>query len=118
QASQLGTLVGTESFTNLTIATHDNGLPDYDWYHATAGTSGTLTTTLSVTAGGTLEVHLFTLNGNTLVELGSNTASSAGTSTVTGAFAAGSDIYVEVKGQNSSPGVYDQGQYNLTLTLA
>src|SRR5262249_17283451 len=113
-ADNEGPLVGSQTLSNLTIGQTPTGLPDYDWYRWSAGTSGTLTATLTTTAGGSLELHLFTLSGNTLVELSSSTAPGLGTRTATGSFSAGDAILVEVKGRNSSPGVVDQGAYNLT----
>ena len=62
-------------------------------------------------------MHLFTLSGNTLVEFSSSTAPGTATKTATGTFSAGDAIHVEVKGRNSSPGVVDQGAYNLTVNL-
>src|SRR5262249_33654688 len=111
-ASQLGAISGTRTIANLSISNHPNGLPDYDWYRVAEPTAGNFSATMTNVSGGTLEIHLFTLQGNTLVEL-SNSQSA-----VSAAFAAGQAILVEVKGANTSFGVMDQATYSLTLTFA
>ena len=120
KAAQLGPLSGQQIFENLTIAKHADGLPDYDWYRWSAATAGTFTVNIDVTQGGNLELHLWTLVGNTLVQLGQVTQSSAAPATLTlsAGFAAGQAILVEVKGHNSSSGVQDQGAYKMTVQLS
>jgi hypothetical protein len=59
-------------------------------------------------------LHLFKLVNGSLVDVGD---SSTGGSLST-AVAGNDTIFVEVKGQNSAPGVFATGQYNLKVTLA
>jgi hypothetical protein len=109
---------GTTTITDLTIANHPNGLSDYDWYRFTAGSAGTVTATINRKAGGDLELHLFTVDSNnTLIELGSDTTPRTATHTVSAAFSPGQVILVEVKGRERRLGVWDQGSYDLTMTL-
>ena len=120
KATQFGVLTDMVTYNGLTIATHPNGLPDYDWYRWSAGATGTFTVNVDVTQGGDLELHLWTLQGNTLVELGSTTQSNGSPSTLSLStpVVAGQPILVEIKGRNSSPGVQDQGAYDLTAQIA
>ncbi len=117
QAADRGILGATQSYTGLTLARKADGLYDYDWYRWTAGASGTVTVQITQT-GGDMELRLFTLAGNSLVELGSNTAPGQATRSVSAAVAAGAPILVQVKGRNSSLGVMDQGSYTMNVTLA
>ena len=84
-----------------------------------AATTGLFTATINVTSGGDLELHVFTLVGNTLVQLGQTTQTVRGAATlsVSVGAAAGSALFVEVKGLNSAPRVQDQGQYNMIVKL-
>jgi hypothetical protein len=121
KASQMGALAaGTTTISNLTINIHPNGAPDYDWFQWTAGQAGTVTaketTTTPGTPTGNLELHLFTLQGNTLVDLGDSTAPGT-THAVSAVLAAGAPVLVEVKGHETRFGVMDQGEYNLDVTL-
>ena len=118
RATQFGVLAaGTTSYANLTINIHANGLPDYDWYRWTAGQAGTFTATETNTQGGNLELHLFTLQGNTLVDLadslGGTTPQSLSTS-----LADGQVIFVEIKGNNTSFGRKTQAEYGMAVTLS
>jgi hypothetical protein len=94
----------------LSANLHDDvttGLPDYDWFRWSAGRTGSLTASLSITSGaGPLEIHLFTLAGNTMLELPQG-----------GVVAGGAPILVEVKGVETSPGVFGQAAYDLTVNL-
>ena len=106
-----------QDYQGLTIANHANGASDYDWYRWSAGSAGTFTATMSVTQGGPLlEMHLFTLQGNTLVELANTRAGAAG-ATLSTVVSAGQPILVEVKGVEISQGVKTQGTYELKLHL-
>lgn len=119
QARDFGFLAGMQSYTDLSIADHPDGLPDYDWFRWTAGDSGTFTVTIDIRPGsGDLELHLFTLDGPTLTELGSSISPGAFTRTLTTTVTTGQVILVEVKGRNSALGVLDQGFYELTVDLS
>jgi hypothetical protein len=119
RATDFGLLTGVTQVANgLTIVTHQNGLPDYDWYQWTAGKTGTLTTTLTQAPSGDLEVRLFTLVGNTLVKLAENVTPSLITRSVSANYVAGQVILVEVKGRESSLGVMDQAPYSMSVTLS
>jgi hypothetical protein len=117
--TQFGTLAfGSTVITDLTIGNHANGLSDYDWYEWSAGGDGIATATINRKDGGDLELHLFTVDSNgTLVELGSSATPRARTQAVSAAFSAGQVILVEVKGRETSPGVWAQGSYDLTMDL-
>ncbi len=112
-----------EALLNLTVATHSNGLPDYDWFRWSAGGSGTLSVTFSTkVTSAPLEVRLFTVDANnTLVELGSTTSSgntiSQGSNTMTVVVAKHEPILIEVKGMNVAPGVFGNGTYNVELGI-
>ena len=82
------------------------------------GQAGTFTATEQTTVGGNLELHLFTLQGNTLVRTGQQHRRAGVTSqALATAVAAGQTILVEVKGQNACVRQMTQGVYNLTATL-
>lgn len=118
QPSAFGPLTGTQSYANLSIGQHTDGLPDYDWFHWTAGTAGLFLASIDVGAGsGGLELWLFTVSGNTLVRLGQSSATGDETANVSAFVSAGQTILVEVKGRNSSLGVIDQGTFDLTVSL-
>jgi hypothetical protein len=106
---------GTQSYTNLTIANQPGtNFQDYDWYKWTMGSSGSFTATVTVTAAGPLELHLFTVNSlGTLVEL-SNTSGTG--MALSAGVPAGEVILVEVKGVNTTFGTQTQAMYNMTET--
>jgi hypothetical protein len=107
----------TQDYPHLTIANEPSGLPNYDWFRWAAATGGTFSANLKVTQGGPLlELHLFTLQGVTLVELAHTQGGSAGV-TLTALVGAGQPILVEVKGVEVSLGVQTQGEYELKLGL-
>jgi hypothetical protein len=118
KATNLGTLApGATSVNDLTIG-DINGLPNYDWFRWSAGSAGTVTASITRKAGGDLELHLFTIDSNnTLIELASDTTPRTATHTVSAAFSAGQVILVEIKGRETSLGVWGQGSYDLTMTL-
>src|SRR5262249_15869926 len=118
QPTDLGTLTGSTTVDNLSITIHANGLPDYDWYTLRAGAAGTLTVQTTTVAGGNIELVLFGRSGNTMVQLGANPTPNVGTRTVSIAVAAGQQVWVEVKGRNSSFGVHDTATYTLGVNLA
>jgi photosystem II stability/assembly factor-like uncharacterized protein len=117
-ATNFGGLSGAQSYTGLSILTHASGALDYDWYRWTALTSGTFSAAEKDTAGGDLELHLFTLSGNTLVELAKDVTPGLVTRGVAAAVAAGQTILVEVKGRETSYGVTAQGTYDLSVNLS
>jgi hypothetical protein len=116
-ATPMGTITAEQKFNNLSITNQPNGLPDYDWFRWTAGKSGTFSTTMSILAErGGLEIHLFTLVGNSLVQLDSN-MSSTFIKKVSSNVTAGQTILVEVKGINYAPFLMGVGIYNLDVNL-
>jgi hypothetical protein len=118
-AFHFGTLnVGTPPrYTNLSIGTTPEGLPDYDWFSWTMAANGTFSVSQTVTAGGALELSLFAEEGGFLVPLGATTVSALQTGTLRAAVAAGTVVYVQVKGANTSPGVFTKGAYALVVGL-
>jgi hypothetical protein len=106
----------------LQIANHPNGFPDYDWFRWTATTNGLLTVRFGVVQStGTLEMHVFTVNGDgTLVQIGQMNLG-GGTCDFTHLFTANvrrdEPILLEFKGANSSLGVHDQGTYDFMIGL-
>ncbi len=103
---------------SATISTHPDGSLDYDWFTWTTNAAGTLRATLTTTQGGSLEIHIFTVDANnTLIEVASSTDPNIAVRTLNVALAAGQAVYVEIKGHESSPGVSDQGAYTLTTSL-
>ncbi len=118
RATPLGTLNrGTQTYTQLNVFQHPNGLPDYDCYRWTAGARGTVTVTLHV--AGEIELHVFTLVGNTLVQVGADLSRNLRSATrqVTFGVAKGQAIIVQVKGRNSQVGYHEQGVYSMTIQL-
>jgi hypothetical protein len=115
----MGTLpVGTQTFNNLTIAIDAGGFPDYDWYRVAMGATGTFAASITLTAGGPIEEHLFTLQGNTLNEVMSNTLTAKNAPGVMAMpVNAGDTVLVEVKFVEIAPGVASGGAYNMSLTL-
>jgi hypothetical protein len=121
QATNFGTLNGSQQFTNLTVNVHPStGLPDYDWYRWTAGSSGTFTATISIRPEqGDLELHIFTLDSNnTLVELARSVDKGASNRTLSVAVQAGQTLFVEVKGRNSALNIFGTGTYDITAGIA
>ena len=119
RATQFGVLAaGTTTYANLTVNIHANGLPDYDWYRWTAGQAGTFTATETNTQGGNLELHLFTLQGNTLVDLADSLGRGTTPQTLSTSLSDGQVIFVEIKGNNDSLGHKTQAEYGMTVTLA
>jgi uncharacterized repeat protein (TIGR01451 family) len=120
KAYNFGTISTGTNFalnTNLPISNSKQGLPEYDWFRWTAGSAGTFTATETLVSGD-LEMHLFTLRGNTLVELANSTAPGANTRTLARKLAAGQVIFVEIKGINTGPGVFTTGVYDLSVAFA
>jgi hypothetical protein len=115
-----GTLGRThQTYNNLTIGTHPSGLPDYDWYKWSMGTSGTFTATMNIAqASGVLEMHLFTLHGHTLVELASTSGARDSSLSLSTKVTAGQTILVEMKGANTFVGRWDQGYYSMSESLS
>ena len=103
-ATNLGQIgLSTLTISNLTIATHPNGLPDYDWYRCTTTAAGRINVTMD---NPSLELHLFTFDGTYLHP-----------ASVGDAITASQYLYVEVKGKNIGAGISTQGVYNLTIGL-
>jgi hypothetical protein len=108
-------LNGTETFNNLTLNRHANGLFDYDWFTWTAGQSGTFTPTLNnINAfGGDLHERVYTLVGDNLVQLGcSQKVGGAKTQRTSVAVTAGEPLYTWVYGFDHA-----LGTYSLTVSL-
>jgi hypothetical protein len=104
--------------TNEGIVPLPDGRNDYDWFRWEAAQPGVFTVAQKTTASGPLELHLFNLQGNTLVPLGNVFTPNGATSTISTSVVPGQVILVEVKGENTSIGVMSQGIYNLTATLS
>jgi hypothetical protein len=110
-----GILSSSASVSNVGLGPNGTDtFPDQDWFKWTMTHPGTFTATETTTAGGPLELHLFKLVNGSLVDVGDS--STGGSLSV--AVAGNDTIFVEVKGQNSAPGVFTTGQYNLKVTLA
>ncbi|HMC65859.1 MAG TPA: S8 family serine peptidase [Gemmataceae bacterium] len=112
--------VGSQGIGNVSINIHGSGYPDYDWYRWTASANGTFTANMKIVASnGDLELHLFTVDSNnTLIELARDVVRDGRANrTVSAVFGSGQPILVEVKGANSAPGIHDQGNYNLALSM-
>jgi hypothetical protein len=107
----------TLALANQDIARLTTGQNDYDWFRFAPAQAGVFTATETTLTGGNLELHLFTLFGNTLVELASSVAPGVAAQTLTAAVAAGQPMLAEVKGENSSFGVQDSGTYQLDVSL-
>jgi hypothetical protein len=110
-----GVLSSSATLSNVMIGPDGtDNFPDQDWFKWTMSHSGTFTATETTTAGGPLELHIFKLVNGSIVDVGdSSTGGSLSTSVSTN-----DTIFVEVKGQNSAPGVFTTGEYNLKVTLA
>lgn len=119
-ATNLGTLApGMQTLNGLTVNIHPNGLNDYDWFRWSTATAGTFTASLTIApALGSIEVHLFTVDGNnTLVELARDVTPGMTTRTVSAPVQTGQVIFVEVKGTNGAPGIFGQGSYDMMVNL-
>jgi hypothetical protein len=104
-----------EALQNMTIAS--TGAPDYDWYRWEPAQSGTFNVAMVITQGGDLELHLFTLLGNTLVEVANSTAPGQVSRFLSIGANAGQPMLVEVKGRNASFGHWDTGTYSLLVGM-
>jgi hypothetical protein len=98
------------SYDNLNITDQTNG--QFEWYKWEASAPGTFYATETTTSGGPLEMHLFELPNGVLTELSSNTGGTLST-----ALSQGQAVYIEVKGENTAPGVKSTGTYNLDVAL-
>jgi hypothetical protein len=118
-ATNMGVLTSTASVPNQVINVLPNGFLDYDWFRWSAGQAGTFTAT--VTLGfhvGDLELHVFTVNAqNTLINLANVVSPGATTLTTSLAVSADEPLLVEVKGRESSFGVWGVAQYSLDVSL-
>jgi hypothetical protein len=109
RATQFGALVGSEAFSNLTINTHSNGLPDTDWYQWSAGQSGTFTASINYNTpdGGDLNMRVFTLSSQgVLIQLGSSLVQHSASQTVSVGVTAGEPLFVWVYGFDNAYGTY------------
>jgi hypothetical protein len=119
-ASQMGMLnVGRTLAEALTIKDHTNGLPDYDWYSYTAPDTGTVAAKIHLEdSTGSLEIHLFTVDSTgTLIELANDMTPGAKFLTVSANVTAGEPLLIEIKGLETSQGVWGTGVYSLTTTM-
>jgi hypothetical protein len=116
-ATNLGLLTGALSIPNLTIATTSGNLPDFDWFRFTAATGGVFTANVTESQGGNLEEYIYTLRGNTLVQLAKDQTLGVNAHSLTVEVGPLEPIFVEVKGRNSGRGVWDQGMYELDVSL-
>jgi hypothetical protein len=108
----------TQSFSSLTISNTSDLLPDYDWYKWEPSASGSFTATINIHPGGDdLELHVFTLVGNTLTEIGQSVTPGTFSHTVTVPVAPGQPVFVEVKGFNSTNGAWGQGVYDMQVSM-
>jgi hypothetical protein len=115
-AHSLGNLVAPQKFTGLTIATHANGLPDYDWYSWTAGAAGTYTSAINYTTtdGGDLHIRLYTLDANgDLIQIASSRLTGVTTQTVSVPVVRGELLFLWVYGFDNS-----QGTYSLSASIS
>jgi subtilisin family serine protease len=118
-ALYLGTLHAGQAIdlSNLQLARLPDGRNDYDWFSFTAGQAGNFLATEGTTAGGNVELELFTLQGGILVKLADSIAQGISSQSLGVVVAAGQEILVEVKGQNTSFGVQDAANYQLSAAL-
>jgi hypothetical protein len=122
QATNFGKLVEDHNLTDLSITTHQSGLPDYDWYRYQVGEDGRVTVTMSGgAADGALEVFLYTLDAtNTLILLADSRSQPFAcnqTYVLTANVTKNQALLIEVKGVNVVPGVHVRGNYNLNVRL-
>src|SRR5262249_53175551 len=115
-APRMGTLSGSRSVSNLTITIHSNGLPDYDWFKWTMGRAGTFTAKETTDQGGPLELHIFKSVNGSLIALGDATGANS-VQTLSAAVSGGDLVYVEVKGENTAPGVFTTGAYHVEVRV-
>ncbi len=117
-ATNFGALsVGQTESTGESIGVLPDARNDYDWFRWSAAQAGTFTATETTTSGGNLELHLFTLQGNTLVELAQSTAVGVASQSLSVSLAANQVIFAEIKGQNDFYGDMTGGLYTLGVTL-
>ncbi len=76
---------------------------DYDWYVFTAAVSGAATLKMD---NPNLELHVFSYSNGFLTEVSNGTF-----------FAAGSPVFVEVKGSPTGPDSFTTGQYDLVMSI-
>ncbi len=114
RAANLGIMVpGSVTLGSLTLINHVNGLPDYDWYRATAATTGVFTVSMNYNSTGDLHMRLYTVDANnTLVPLGLSTATGLSKQIITALIPQGMPILIWVYGFN-----FAQGAYDLTLSM-
>jgi hypothetical protein len=119
-ALYLGTLFPGQpaNLSNLDISLLADGRNDYDWFSFTAGQTGNFVANEGTTSGGNIELHLFTLQHGTLMELANSVTQSISSQSLSVAVAAGQEILVEVKGQNTSFGVQDAATYQLSAAIS
>jgi hypothetical protein len=115
-AASMGTLTGSQDVANLTITIHSNGFPDVDWFTWTMGSGGTFKAVETTDQAGPLELHIFKLVNGSLTDLGDATGSSD-LQTLSTSVSTGDVMYVEVKGENTSPGVFTTGAYHLDVSV-
>ena len=108
----------TASISN-SIGILPDGRNNYTWYRWQAAEAGTFTATETTTTAdiGNLETHLFTLEGNTLVELARAITAGVGSQTLSESLASGQAIFVEIKGQDGTFGLMGSGFYNLEVSF-
>jgi hypothetical protein len=110
-ATDMGRVADSETFTDLSIDHHANGLFDQDWYKWSIKNAGTFDASLvNIKAnGGDLHLRVFVLNpDDTLTELGNSTlVGGVKTQRVAVNVNAGDEIYVWVFGFNNEVGTYD-----------
>jgi hypothetical protein len=92
-------------------------LPDFDWFRFTAAKGGVFTANVTESQGGNLEEYIYTLRGNTLVQLAKDQTLGVNAHSLTVEVGPLEPIFVEVKGRNSARGVWDQGMYELDVSL-
>ncbi len=90
-----------------------DGRNDYNWFRFTPATAGLFSATETTSVGGNLKPHLFTLVGNTLVQLANVVTPGVSANTEPDGSEPG-NRFVEIKGENSSFGLQDAGVYQLT----
>jgi hypothetical protein len=108
-ATQFGVLTGSQTFANLTINHHpSSGLPDYDWYQWTAGTSGTFTVHIDYqsTTGGDLNMRVYELVNGMLVQLGKSTSLGVTSQQVSVPVTAGEPLLVYIYGFDHADATY------------
>lgn len=119
RAANMGLLANKQVVDQMTISTHDNGLPDYDWFQWRTGIPGTVTINLSSTSNsGDLELRVYVIdNGGFLHEVAKDATPGVVSRFVAIRFNPGQTFLVEVKGRNTSPGVIDQAHYELFIDI-